>query len=168
VRYSTLLLLAAAIMQAACGTAVYNHRIEIAIEDPSGRLGPPPIAVSVFDRTMGSSDEWAGRWMRDSRPGAPYMGEVSATATKMMFDASPPARVDAGIALPAYEKEGFFVLDITPVEGSEQTTVLPFVAYGVLSKPAASIVPLPARFRSEFSDKGWLIHLVVVVPPDRP
>ncbi|MGE3887624.1 MAG: hypothetical protein AB7H81_14415 [Vicinamibacterales bacterium] len=27
-----------------CGTGVFVHAFEIAIEDPAGRLGPPPAA----------------------------------------------------------------------------------------------------------------------------
>ena len=161
-----LLIITATITHVACGTVVYDHRIDVAIQDPSGRLGPSPIPVSVFDRTMGSSDEWAQRWIGSTAPGAVYAGKVSATATKMFYDSAPPARVETGIALPSYTKEGYFALDVNPVEGSEQTTLLPFVPYGVPSESARSIVPLPARFRSEFSDKGWLIHLSVDVPPD--
>lgn len=164
-RSSILLLFVSSVPMAACGTAVYDHRIEVTIQDPSGRLGPPPIAVSVFNKTMGSSEEWAQRWMGNTAPGAPYVGNVDATGTKMAFDSSPPSRVDAGIALPSYEKEGFLVLDVAPVEGPEQSTVLTFVPYGVSSKSAASIIPLPARFRSESSSKGWLIHLTIDVPP---
>ncbi len=119
-----LLIITATIAHVACGTVVYDHRIDVAIQDPSGRLGPSPIPVSVFDRTMGSSEEWAQRWIGSTAPGAVYAGKVSATATKM------------------------------------------FVPYGVPSESARSFVPLPARFRSEFSDKGWLIHLSVDVPPD--
>lgn len=165
VRYTTLVLLAATLTLTACGTVVYDHQIEIAIQDPSGRLGPPPIAVSVFDKQMGSSEEWAGRWMGSTGPGQLYVGKVAATGTKMFYDSTPPARVETGIALPSYAKEGFFVLDVNPVEGSDQTTVLPFVAYGSPSPSGAATVPLPARFRSEFSGKGWLIHLTVDVPP---
>lgn len=164
-RSTTLLLLAATIALAGCGTAVYDHQIEIAIQDPSGRLGPPPIAVSVFDKEMGSSEEWAKRWMGTTGPSALYVGKVAATATRMIYDSTPPAHVETGIALPSYAKEGFFVLDINPVEGSELTTVLPFVPYGIPSPPAAATVPLPARFRSEFSGKGWKIHLIIDVPP---
>ena len=163
-RSPVLFLLVSCVTMVACGTAVYDHRIEIAIQDPSGRLGPPPIAVSVFDKTMGSSEDWANRWMGGTGPGGLYIGEVGATGTKMFYDRTPSARVDAGIALPSYEKEGFFVLDVNPVEGVEQTTALAFVPYGVPSKSAASIVPLSARFRSEALSKGWLIHLVIDVP----
>ena len=162
-RRLAILVLASTVALSACGTAVYNHRIEITVHDPSGRLGPPPISVSAFDRLMGSSNDWAQKWMRDTSPNSPYIGEVSATATKMFYDRSPADRVDAGIALPAYEKEGFFVLDIAPIEGSEQTTTLMFVAYG--SPASTPVVPLPAKVRSESSDKGWLIHLRIDVPP---
>ena len=165
-RYATLLLLAATSTLTGCGTAVYDHRIEIAIQDPAGRLGPPPIAVGVFDKDMGSSEEWAGKWMGGTGPGVPYVGKVSATATKMFYDSAPPARVETGIALPSYAKAGYFLLDVNPVEGAEQTTVLTFVPYGTPSPAAVSTVPLPARFSSEFSGKGWLIHLTVDVPPD--
>lgn len=149
----------------ACGTGVYNHQIEVTINDPSRRLGPAPVEVSIFNKTSGSSEEWARKTMGTAGPGAPYTGTVGATDTKMIFDRTPPAMLDAGLALPALERDGFFVLDIKPVEGVEQTTAMNYRSYGVPTRDEDTILPLPAHFRSQGSSKGWTIHLTVDVPP---
>jgi hypothetical protein len=156
-----LTVVALSIALSGCGTAVYDHKIEVTINDPSNRLGPPPLEVSVFDHTMGYSEEWARKTIGRASPGAPYAGAVSDTATKTAFDSSLPANMGAGLFLPALTKEGAFILELHPVEGPEQTATLPFRPF--LS--ADKVVPLPARFTSRASDKGWTIKLTVDVPP---
>jgi hypothetical protein len=47
----------------ACSTIVDEHTVEVLVSDPSQRLGKPPYEVSVFDRSMGSSPEWARKTM---------------------------------------------------------------------------------------------------------
>ena len=149
---------------AGCGTAVYTHKIEVTINDPSNRLGlgpAPAVEVSVFDHTMGYSEEWARKTIGRAAPGAPYAGEVSDTATKTAFDSSLPADMSAGLFLPALTKDGAFILEIRPVEGPEQTATLPYRSF---FGGKAEVLPLPARFTSKGADKGWTIKLTVDVP----
>jgi hypothetical protein len=148
-----------------CGTAVYTHKVAVTINDPSNRLGLGAAAafeVSLFDHTMGYSEEWARRTMGVAAPFAPYPGEVSDTATKMAFDSSLPEDMSAGLFLPALTRDGAFILEIRPVEGPEQVTTLPYRSF---SGAAAEVQLLPARFTSKAADKGWTIQLTVDVPP---
>lgn len=153
---------ALSIALAGCGTAVYTHKIEITINDPSNRLGAAPVEVSVFDHTMGYSEEWARKTMGKAAPGAPYAGEVSDTATKTAFDTSLPADMSAGLFLPALTKDGAFILEIRPVEGPEQAATLPYRSF---FGEKADVLPLSARFTSQGADKGWTIKLTIDVPP---
>lgn len=155
------------IVSAACGTGVYDHKIEVTINDPSKRLGPPPIEVSIFDKN-GNSADWARKTIGTTEPGKPYSGKTWGTDTKMFYDRTPSMFVDAGFFLPALEKNGYFVLQIRPVSGTEQTTAMNYASYGVPTKEEDRIAPLPAHFRSEAARKGWTIHLIVDVPPGDP
>jgi hypothetical protein len=147
-----------------CGTAVFEHKFEVTLNDPTERLGPEP-EVSIFDNVMGYSDEWARRTMGTAAAGRPYAGRVSATDMKTVFDRTPPAMVQAGLALPALEQEGHFVLQIKPVAGPEQTTEMPYKSYTVPTAAEDQIKPLTARFTGTPSSKGWTIRLTVDVPP---
>lgn len=161
-------LLTAAVLSiacAGCGTAVYTHKIEITVNDPSNRLGPGPLEVSVFDDAMGYSEEWARRTIGKAAPGAPHAGEVSDTATKMIYDSSLPANMSAGLFLPAFEKRGAFIMELRPVEGPEQTVYLPYRSFTAATLEEDKILPLPARFTSKSADKGWVITMTIDVPP---
>ena len=159
---------ALSITLAGCGTAVYTHQIDVTINDPSNRLGlgpAPAVEVSVFDHTMGYSEEWARRTMGVAAPGAPYPGKLSDTATKMFYDSSLPADMSAGLFLPALTKDGAFILEIHPVEGPEQALTLPYRSF---VGAAAEVQLLPARVTSKAADKGWTITLAIDVPPAKP
>jgi hypothetical protein len=153
------------IIAAGCGTGVYHHRIEISLNDPTKRLGDGPVEVSIFDNVMGYSDEWARRTMGTASPGTSYSGTVSDTDTKMVYDRTPPERVQAGLAVPALEKGGFFVLHVKPAAGSEVATTLPYKSYLVSTAEEDRIQPLTARVTGTPSSKGWTLHVTVDVPP---
>jgi hypothetical protein len=153
---------------AGCGTGVYNHQIEVSLNDPTKRLGDGPVEVSIFDNVMGYSDEWARRTMGTASAGSPYSGTWSDTATKMVYDRTPPEMIQAGLAVPALQKDGFFVLQMKPVAGSEQTTSLPYKSYRVATAEEDKIQPLVARLTGTPSSKGWTLRLVVDVPPAEP
>ena len=151
---------------ASCGTAVFDHVVEVRVADPTGRLGVPPIEVSIFDKQSGQSEEWAHRTIGKAGPNSPYVGKVWSTATKTIFDSSLPKRVEMGLAVPAYESRGYFVLALEPAAGEEQRVTAAFAPYGAYFADANSeIVPLPLRVRSEKGKKGWLIHVTIDVPP---
>ena len=161
----SLIAAALSIAFAGCGTAAYTHKIEVTINDPSNRLGGKPAEVSVFDHQNGMSEEWARKTIGTTAPGALYTGEAFATATRMIYDTSPPPPITAGVYLPALQKDGYFRLDITPVEGPEQATTLTYYAFQAPAPEAGKIPPVPARFTSKAGEKGWTIHLALDVPP---
>jgi len=149
---------------AGCGTGTYDHKIELTIKDPSRRLGPEPIEVSIFN-TTGSSEEWARRTIGTTGTGKPYNGVTWSTDTKMAYDRTPPANLDAGLFLPGLRQEGYYLLKIRPIAGTDQTTALTWASFHVRTNEDDTVPPLPAHFRSEAARKGWTIHLTVDVPP---
>ena len=163
VRHFSLCLLAL-LLASACGTAVFEHQIDVTVSDPSGRLGAGRAEVSVFDKQMGQSSEWARRTMGTARAGAPYAGRVSSTGAKMIFDSSLPERLEAGLALPSYESRGYFVLSFAPQPGTEQQVSAPFVPWGAYFAEGSAVAPLPLKARCEKGEKGWKIALTVEVP----
>jgi hypothetical protein len=157
---------AMSIALAGCGTGVYRHQIEVAVNDPSKRLGAAPAEVAVFEHHQsGITEDWARRTIGKATPGAPYTGESSATDVKMVYDMSPPASVRAGVFVPGVEPDGYFILNINPVEGLEQATTLPYYSFYAPRASDDKILPLAARFTGRSARKGWTIKLTVDVPP---
>jgi hypothetical protein len=75
-----------------CGTVVYQHTVEVLVSDPSRRLGAPPIDVSVFDRQMGSTGDWAKKWMGPTSDQAPYKTQYTSTGWHLVLRLQvPPA-----------------------------------------------------------------------------
>jgi hypothetical protein len=157
------------VVSSACGTAVFDHVIEVQVSDPSGRLGSARVEVSVFDNQMGQSAEWARRTMGTATPGGPYIGQVSSTAAKMIFDDSLPERLTVALAVPAYEPNGYFLLQLAPPSAEETTVAAPFVPYGAyFSEGGTTTAPLPMRVRGETEAKGWKVRVTIDVPAAAP
>jgi hypothetical protein len=152
---------------AGCGTGVYNNKIEVTINDPSKRLGPEPIEVSVFHKNYGDSEEWARKTIGTTGAGTTYSAEVSETDVKMIYDRTPPTSIGAGVFLPAFEKNGYFVLEVRPVAGAEQSTLMNYRSFLVPTAEEYKIQPLPARLTSTGSSKGWTIKMIVDVPASK-
>jgi hypothetical protein len=160
-----LLLLTCLLTSAACGTVVFVHTIEVRVSDPSGRLGSAPVEVSVFDNQMGQSAEWAQRTMGTTRPDAPYVGRVSSTTAKMIFDHSLPERITISLAVPVYEPDGYFVLELAPPTSEERVVAAPFVPYGAsFAEGGSGVMPLRLRVRSEKDEAGWSVRVTIEVP----
>ena len=155
----------AQLLLSGCGTGVFTHRFEIALSDPGGRLGAPPVEISLFDRTMGASEEWARKTMGTIAPGAPFVGTYESVETRMIFDSSPAKRVAVALWLPAYEKAGYFSLVVEPAAGGEQHVTLPFAPWADFYPEGSKVVPIPARVRSEGRDGAWLIRVTLDIPP---
>lgn len=157
-----------ALLTAACGTAVFEHRFEVTVSDPTGRLGAGPVEVSVFDKIMGYSEGWARQTMGVATASRPYSGTVGAQGAGFIWGTPLPANVVAGLAIPAVETSGYFVLDIKPVRGAAQAASLPFARYDAFFPEEGSRVPpLAVRYEAEPADKGWRIRLTVEVPAKR-
>jgi hypothetical protein len=166
-RFTPLLfVLSAVCLVSACGTATFDHVVKVSVVDPSRRLGNPRIEVSIFDKTSGQSEEWARRTMGVAGPATPYTGTVWATDTKTIFDSSLPKRVEMGLAVPAYESTGYFIVSLQPVPGEDQRVTASFAPYGAyFAQDGSNVVPLPLRVRSEKGEKGWHIDMTIDVPP---
>jgi len=161
----TLLALAAALVTSACGTGAVNHRVEIAIEDPSGRLGNPPYQLSLFDPQMGRSEEWARRGMGTATPGVHFETTYGTVETKMLFDRTPPRRIAVALWLPGYEKAGFFQIVLEPTAGAETAVTLPFVPWADVYPEGARVVPLTARVRADDNRQGgWNLRMTIAIP----
>jgi hypothetical protein len=161
-----LLVLSSVWLASACGTATFDHVVNVSIADPSRRLGNPPIAVGIFNKTSGQSEEWARRTMGVAGPGTPYTGTVWATDTKTLFDSSLPKHVEMGLSVPAYEAAGYFIVSLQPVAGQDQRATASFAPYGdYFAQADSKVEPLPLRVRSEKGKQGWHIAMTIEVPP---
>ena len=118
----------------------------------------------MFDSMMGSSDEWARRTAGPSTASSPYLGRVSATATRTVLDSSLPDTIHAGLAIPEFSTTGFFALQLRPQPGAEQTVELPFASYNPDVPLPNPVPPLSARMTAEALEKGWSIRLTVTMP----
>lgn len=161
VRAALLLLFAASLL--GCGTGVHEHALEVAVSDPSGRLGPPPHEVSVFDGRMGHSAEWAERTMGTAAPGAPFRTTFS-TVDTVTVGVARPAKVDLWLYLPGLDRRGFFFLHLEPAARPEGEAALAFSPFGD-SRPAGELPGLTARWSTAPAPKGWRIGLRIEVPP---
>jgi hypothetical protein len=171
-RLAPAIALAAALLSAACGTAVYTHQFEVTVNDPSGRLGAGPVDVSIFDKYAGYSETWAQQTMGVATASKPYAGTVNDQSTRWAWDSSLPPRVDVGLAVPAVEKNGYFVVDMTLASGQPGAGTARFARWDAFSPETdSSVPPLPVRYEGEPArtrsngNRGWLIRLTVDVPP---
>lgn len=154
-----------ALLVTGCGTVLVDTTFVVAIEDPSEVLPPGPVEVSVFDSTMGTSDEWASKTMGATSPGQPYVTSFKSTATKMIGDTHPSTTVTTGLAIPGYQPKAYFSINLTPVNGQTTTSEAPFIGYYDYSASRAGAVPpLPIRVTGEAGELSWRIHLDVRIP----
>ena len=147
-----------------CGTVVYQHTVEVLVSDPSRRLGPPPIDVSVFDRRMGYSEDWARKFMKPTSDAAPYKAPYTSMKTVTIFDPPRPADLEVALALPSYESRGYFALILTPGSATSGEKRAGFVPYGDFF-PAEQAPTLSVQYTATPEPKGWHIVLRLLVPP---
>ena len=156
--------MAAVLLLAGCGTAVYTHTVEIALDDAAARAGAPPVTVSLFDKQMGYSMEWALRQAGAAAPGRPYVGTVTSTATVMFWDMQPPERLDLSFVIPSFENRGYYFLPLEPRKSSRGTAEARFITFGSYFPEGAAPV-LKTRYVTQPLDKGWHVGLTVEIPP---
>lgn len=159
-------LLASALALASCGTGVHKHAVELTVHDPSGRLGPGPWELAVFDGRMGRSEEWARKKMGTAAPGAPWRTSFSTVDTVTLGTAR-PAKVDLWLYVPAIERRGFFQLRLEP---RARPTALVEGAFGSFGEavPAAGAPKLAVRYAARAAEKGWHLELTLEVPGEPP
>lgn len=160
------LLAAATLALAACGTGVHEHAVEVSLSDPSGRLGAGPWEVSVFDGVMGRSEEWARKTIGTASAGAPWRTTFPTVDTVTVGTAR-PAKVDLWIYLPALERRGFFQVRLEP---QARPSALVPAAFGAFAEPvpAAEAPTLGVRYAATAAEKGWRLALTLEVPAGPP
>ncbi len=152
---------------AGCGTAVFHHKIDVRVDDPTKKMGNEPIEMAIFNQSWTVDEAWVRQFAGKMAAGKPYIGETSATEMKF-FDFSPPKDLDAGLFLPSLRADGYYILKVKPVSGTDQQTELKWESFFVRTKEDDAVPPLPAHYRSEASRKGWIVQLTLDVPADYP
>ena len=149
-----------------CGRAVYRHTVEVLVNDPARRLGPPPVDVSVFDKQMGYSSDWARKFMGPTSDDAPYKTPYTSTKTVTIFDPPRPSELGVSVALPSYESRGYFWLLMNPGSSRSGEQRAAFVPYGDYF-PAEQAPTLTVQYTATPESKGWHVVLRLMVPSGR-
>jgi hypothetical protein len=152
---------------AGCGTAVFHHKIEVVVVDPAKKMGSEPIEMAIFNHSWTVTEEWVRQFAGKTTSAKRYVGETSSTDMKFM-DFSPPKDLDAGVFLPSLRPEGYYILKVQPVSGTEQKTELKWESFFARTKEDDAVPPLPAHYKSQASRKGWIVELTLDVPADYP
>jgi len=146
-----------------CGTVVYKHTVEVLISDPAHRLGSPPYDVSVFDYRMGSTSDWARKWMGPTSDAAPYRVEYSSTSVATIFDPPRPDKFELAVAVPSLETRGFFTLSVHPQPNRSRRQPAGFVAY--MDNFMGQAPTLTVEHTATPAPHGWHLVIRLVVPP---
>lgn len=147
---------------AGCGTAVYEHRIQVAVEDPAKKLGPPPIEVSVFDHQMGYSEDWAKKSLRPTSASALYEQSLTTTGTAAIGSSPRPKEVTIAVALPSLSAEGYYLFTAELPAEQDRNAKASFVRFGeYFPDPGAPTIAV--RYHSEPDKKGWRVFIVVAI-----
>ena len=150
------------LLLAACGTHVFEHVVEIHIDDPSHRLGET-VQVSVFDHSMGYSSEWALRDMRTITTTTPYIGRWSTADTVAVGNSGPRPTLDLSFSLPQLSRDGYFFVRLEPVEGETKHGTAAFTSYGSYF-PDQRGPSVPVRYVARRGKNGWHITLTADIP----
>lgn len=150
------------LVAAGCGTAVYEHRIQVAVEDPAGKLGPTPVQVSVFDHQMGYSEDWAKKSLRPTSASAPYVQSLTTTGTVAVGSSALPKEVTIAVSLPSLSAEGYYLFTAELPAEQDRGAKASFVRYGSYF-PDAGAPAIAVRYHSEPDKKGWRVFVVVAI-----
>ena len=151
------------LLLAACGTHVFEHVVEISIDDPTHRLGEK-VQVSVFDHSMGYSMEWALRDMRVVTPDRAFVGRWSTADAVAIGNSGPRPALDLAFAFPQLSRDGYFFIALEPVDGETKQGTAAFTSYGAYF-PDQRGPSLPVRYLAREAKNGWHIQLTAQVPP---
>lgn len=140
---------------AGCGTAVYDHTIEVTALHGAAET----TEVGVFDRQMGYSRDWAHRALGPSSASAPHVGTVSTTATVTLADSKQARPVTLSLAVPELTDDGYFQLTIDePLR--QQLRQAQFCGYGAYF-PEANAAAIPVTVSAEAKEGDWKVELTV-------
>ena len=145
-----------------CGTAVYEHHIQVAVDDPAKKLGAAAVEVSVFDHQMGYSQDWAKKALRPTSTSAPYVEPLTTTGTATIGSSPRPKEVTIAVALPSLSAEGYYLFTAELPAEKDREAKASFVRYGEYF-PDPGGPTIVVRYRSEPDKKGWRIFVVIAV-----
>jgi len=160
-----LAVLVAGVAMIACGNAVFSHTIDVVVSDPDHRLGTEPLEVSVFDSRMGSTSDWARKFMGVTSDAKPYRTPFTSMKVVTLFDPPRPDELELALALPKFEPRGFFWLRLEPRAAPSGTERAAFGPYNEGTK----IDPVPrldVQYTATPEPKGWHVVLRLLVGRD--
>lgn len=147
----------------ACGNAVFNHTVDVVVSDPTHKLGSEPLEVSVFDSRMGSTSDWARKFMGLTSDSAPYRTPYTSMKVVTIFDPPRPDELELALALPKLESRGFFWVKLRPGAARAGTERAGFAPYHEFDR----IDPVPrldVQYTATPEPKGWHLVLRLLVP----
>ena len=146
-----LLAVLAAVVLSSCGTGTFDAHYRVGVAD-----GVTGVPVSMFDSTMGDTQDWAERTLGIASPAQPYEATITAVETRMVTDSGPSPTLSAGLYLPTLHTEGWYVVAFTPQDGVEQDVSATFVPW---DPPGTPQPPLPLRVRATAEDSAWTVEI---------
>lgn len=134
-----------------CGTGSFSNAVSVSVTSPQ--------QVSVFDPQVGDSAEWAEKTMGEAAPGAPYITEVPALATKFFFDSSPPPSLNLALYLPDVTQDGWFSINVPAVAPGTAAFDAPFVKWYSATPDAQTPQSQPMELEIVAGPNGWLVNI---------
>lgn len=145
-----------------CGTSVHQHEVSLQVEG----LGDDPVEVSVFDRDMGYSEEWARRKVGLSSPGRPYVTDFSTVDTATVGSGGPKG-VTVALSIPKLRNGGYWLARLEPLDDSERRVMAAFVPWNEYFPPEPA-GKLRVRYSARKAPRGLKIQIFVEANESRP
>lgn len=149
-----LLAVLAAVVLSSCGTGTFDAHYRVGV----AAGGAASVPVSMFDSTMGDTQDWAERTLGTASPGQPYEATITAVETRMVTDSGPSPKLSAGLYLPSLHTDGWYVVAFTPEDGVAQDVSATFVPW---DPPATPQSPLPLRVLATAQDSAWTVEIAL-------
>lgn len=147
----------------ACGTALYKHEVQITIDDPTGRLGTPPLEVSIFDSRMGTSTEFARKSVGVTSTEVPYKRAFNTTAAALVGSAPRPDSLDLSVMVPAMTKRGFFVLRVRPGVATSGSGTAGYLLHSEFD-PEGDGPQVQFHYTATPLPEGWALQIQLKAP----
>ena len=139
--------------------------VRVFIEDPTGRLGPAPWAVAVFNPYLGPEEALAAWAKGTAQPGKPYvvLGRADEDVWRIL-DMMPSDGSRVGLVLPALRRDGYWLARLggEPPRGDTQATAH-FCRWGSVV-PEDGAEALGVRASPVKKDYGLEYEVTVRVP----
>ncbi len=145
-----------------CGEKIYQHRVIVHVVPGHPQLGPPPFAVALWNRSLGSDAAYAETWMRPTTPERPAVVQLTTTEpSRFLGSGSLPSVVGLALAVPRLNENGYYWLELKPEPAEETVISAPFVPWGS-TEPDPRLPELKVQCVAERANGGWRLRLTVV------